>query len=66
MAPLDPASVDGFAANEKGGAQHLGLKLLRLAAEGLVCWSSRVAVETEALIVGTGIESLGGFLGSSQ
>ena len=64
MAPLDPVSVEGFAASEKGGplkvlAQHLELKLLRLAADRLICWSSRVAVEAKALTVRTGIESLG-------
>ena len=64
MAPLDPASVDVFAANDKRGslmvlAQHLELKSLRLAADRLVCWSSRVAVEAKSLRVGTGIESLG-------
>ena len=64
MDPLDPASVDGFDASKKGGslnvlAQHLELKLLRLAAEGLVCWRSSFAVVTKALTVGTGIESLG-------
>ena len=50
----DLASVDGFAALGTGGAlkvlvQHLGLRLLKLAAEALICRGSSVAVEAAAL-----------------
>ena len=40
-------------------AKRPGLRLLKLVAEGLSCWRSSVAVETEALAIGTSLEALG-------
>ena len=58
------AAVDALAAIEMGRAlkdltRHPGLRVLKLVAEGLSCWRSSVAVEAEALAIGTSLEALG-------